>query len=233
MSRLQVVREGAFRRDEPLKAALAAVAAASFVDEAGRLGWTFDRCDTLYLLRDVRDGVLGFFLVAWETLAVEGRDVPALYTGLCAVRPDQKNAATFVRLLKCCLLDAQQWERRHREKLTVWGTTATPSSFFAVRKAFANAQPRPDGTYSEESARLARAIRHRLGVSPNAGAHPFVFPRLADGVRYTEQERRRIRASCKAKGFFLFDQLGVDEARGDRLLFVAEVPAVLWRPLDR
>ena len=232
MSRLQVVRDGAFQRDEGLKAALAAVAAPSFIDEVGRLERTFDRCDTLYLLRDGHGEVLCFFLVAWEALDVEGRDVPTLYTGLCAARPGQKNTGSVVKLLNYCMFEAQQWEQRHREKLTIWGTTATPSVFFAARKIFANMQPSADVTYSEESAQLARAIGRRLGTSSPPGSHPFVFPRLAAGVRYSEEERRRIAAVCKAKQFFLFDQLGVDETRGDRLLFIAEVPAVLWRPVD-
>jgi len=233
MSRLEVVRDGAFRRDHGLKAALAAVVATSFIDEVGRLERTFDRCDTLYLLRDGRGEVLCFFLVAWENLPVEGRDVPTLDTGLTAARPGQKNTGTFVKLLNYCIFEAQQWEQRHRQKLTIWGTTATPSVFFVVRKVLANMQPSADGTFSEEAARFARAIGRRLGVSLPAGAHPFVFPRLAAGVRYSEEERRRIAAVCRAKQFFLFDQLGVNEARGDRLLFSAEVPAVLWRPVNR
>jgi hypothetical protein len=233
MSRLQVVHDGAFRRDEGLKAVIAAVVAPSFIDDVRRLEREFDRCDTLYLLRDQRGDVSCLFLVAWETLEVDGRVVPALYTGLSAARPDQKGTGRVVRLYDHCVSEARQWEQCHGAKLVVWGTTATPSVLSAARRVFANAQPSDDGTYSEGSARVARAVARRLGVALPAGAHPFVLPRLATGVRYTAEERRRIDAVCRAKRFSLFDRLGVEEARGDRLLFVAEVPAMPWRPLGR
>ena len=51
MCRLQVVRDGAFRRDRGLREAIRAVVAASFVFEPARLDEEFDRCDTLYLMR--------------------------------------------------------------------------------------------------------------------------------------------------------------------------------------
>jgi hypothetical protein len=137
-----------------------------------------------------------------------------------------------MKLLNHCVAEAQLWERRHREKLTVWGTTATPIVLAAVRKLFADTQPLDDGTFSDESARVARAVGRRLGRDPIAGSHPFVFRELAAGVHHSEQERRRIAAVREAKRFTLLDRLGVDEARGDRLLFVARIPTALWRRVD-
>jgi len=43
---------GAFRGVGALKAAITAVVAPSFIDDVDRLEREFDRCDTLYLLRD-------------------------------------------------------------------------------------------------------------------------------------------------------------------------------------
>jgi hypothetical protein len=196
------------------------------------LEWVLDRCDTLYLSLDARREMTCFVLVAWETLFVDGQHRPALYMGLCAARQAQKGTGSFVKLVNYCMFEAQHREQRSGTKLVIWGMTATPSILLAARKVFANVQPADDGTYTEESGRVALAVRRRLGAS-DAGAHPFVFPRLAAGVRYSEQERQRVAAVCRAKQFVLFDRLGIDEARGDRLLFVAEVPAVLWRPVDR
>jgi hypothetical protein len=232
MSRFQVIRDGAFRRDEGLKRAVAAIAASSFIDQVSRLEREFRRCDTLYLLRDDLGNVSCFFMVAWEMLDIEGRDVPTLYTGLLAARPDQKSTGKAMKLLNHCVAEAQQWERGHREKLTVWGMTATPVVMAAVRKLFANTQPLDDGSYSDESARVARAVGRRLGVDHPLGLHPFVFPGLAAGVRYSDEERRRIALVGGAKSFTLFDRLGVDEARGDRLLFIAQIPTMLWRRDD-
>jgi hypothetical protein len=228
---IHVIRAGAFRRDAELLAAVADIAAASFHDQAGRLESVLARCDTLYLARDERGEVMCFFLVAWESLSIDGVDVPALYGGLCAARPSQKGMGTAVKLFNCCMADAQRWERRRGERLVVWGLTATPSVLLPIRKVFANVQPAGDASYSDRAGRVALAVRPRLGVPPQSGAPPFALPGVAAGVRYTERERRRVEAVCRAKRFSLFDRLGIDEARGDRLLFVAEVPDTLWRPV--
>ena len=66
-------------------------------------------------------------------------------------------------------------------------------------------------------------------AEPPDGAHPFVLPGFAAGVRYTDSEARRIAAARAAKGFSMYEELRIREAAGDRLLFVADVPDVLWR----
>ena len=224
MSQFQVVRDGAFRHDQELRAAITAIAAASFIDDVNRLDREIDRCDTLYLLRDEGGDVLCFLMVAWETLDIDGRQEPALYTGLTAARPDQKSTGSAMKLYLFFVSDAQRWEDLHRRKLIVWGTMASPIVFFAARRLFANTQPSVDGSYTEEAGDVARAIRRRLGVGLCPGANPFVFPRLAGGVRFLEEERRRIARVCEAMQFFLFDRLGIDEAEGNRLLYIAEIP---------
>ena len=151
MSQFQVVRDGAFRHDQELKAAITAIAAASFIDDVDRLDREIDRCDTLYLLRDEGGDVLCFLMVAWETLDIDGRQEPALYTGLTAARPDQKSTGNAMKLYLFFVSDAQRWEDLHRRKLIVWGTMASPIVFFAARRLFANTQPSVDGSYTEEA----------------------------------------------------------------------------------
>jgi hypothetical protein len=131
-----------------------------------------------------------------------------------------------MRLYRHVVSEAQEWERLHHQRLIVWGTTATPIAFFIARKVFANLQPSVDGTYSDESAQVARAVRRRLGVGQVPSSHPFVFPRLVAGARFTEEERLRVAEVSRAKRFSLFDRLGIVEAEGDRMLFVAEIPAL-------
>src|SRR5262249_8442175 len=58
MSRLHALRNGAFRRDERLKASIADIVAASFDDDVGRLEFEFEGRDTLYFLQDERGEVL-------------------------------------------------------------------------------------------------------------------------------------------------------------------------------
>jgi hypothetical protein len=62
MSRLHVLRNGAFRRDERLKASIANIVAASFDDVVGRLSFEFERRDTIYFLEDKRGEVLSVCL---------------------------------------------------------------------------------------------------------------------------------------------------------------------------
>ena len=107
---------------------------------------------------------------------------------------------------------------------------AAPIAYRIAQKVFAGLQPAFDGTYCDDSEQVARAIHRKLGIAQLAGTHPFVFPRLVAGVRFTEAERRRLAGVCRAKSFSLFDRLGIEEARGDRMLFVATVPATSSRP---
>ena len=225
MSRLQVIRDGAFRRDAGLKAAIATIVATWFVDDVGQLEKEFERRDTLYFLQGEHGEVLRFFLVSWESLEINGRQVPALNAGLTAARPDQKGMGGPLRLYRHVVSEAQEWEQLHHQRLIVWGMTATPVVLFIARKVFANLQPSVDGMYSAESGQVARAVRRRVGASEISGSHPFVFRGLVAGVRYRAEERRRVAAVCRTTEFTWFDQLRIDEAVGDRLLFVADIPA--------
>jgi hypothetical protein len=227
-----VIRGGAFRDDERLRSEVAAIAADSFTDTVSRLEREFQHCDTLYLFRDGSGQITCFFMVAWENLDVDGASRSALYTGLSATRPDLKGKGRIIQLYNYCAYEAQQWEVRHGQRLTMWGMTATPSVYLAARRLFADTQPTDDGRYSDESGRVALAVRRRLGF-PDDGAHPFVIQGIAAGVHYTEDEQRRIAQVSRAKRFTLFHRLGVDETRGDRLLFVGRIPDVLWRPIER
>ncbi len=224
MSRLHVFRDGTFRRDARLKAAIAEIVAASFVDEASRLEREFERRDTLYVLADERGEVLSFFMVSWDTLEIDGQQVPTLNVGLTAARHDQKGNGKSNWLYRHVVAEAQRRERQLGRKMIVWGTLASPVAFLIARKIFANLQPSLDGTYAENPGQVARAVRRKLGIPQADGKHPFVFPRLIAGVRFTESERFRLEAVCRVRDFTLFERLGIDETQGDRLLFVAEVP---------
>ena len=225
MRRLDALRDGIFRDDARLKASIAEVAAASFVDNIGLLERDFERRDCLYLLRDERGEVMSFFMVTWGTLEIEGRQLPTLNAGLTAARPDQKGKGTSIKLYRRAVLEAQEREHVQQCKLIVWGTLASPIVYRLAGKVFANLQPSLDGTYSDDAAQVARAVRRKLGIAHTNGSHPFAFPGLVAGVCFTEAERRRIGNVCRAKSFTLFEQLGIDEVRGDRLLFVAAVPS--------
>ena len=225
MSRLHVLRDGAFRRDERLKASIADIVAASF-DRRRRPAGDRVRAPRYPLLPPGRarrsvvllHGLVGHPRDRWTAGAHPERRPdcrqarPEGYRQVhqalspCGVRGPGAGAAPAAEA--DCLGDIGVAHRLpHRPE--------------GVRRL----QPSLDGTYSDDSEQVARAVRRKLGVAQTAGAHPFVFPRLVAGVRFTEAERRRLADVCRAKSFSLFDRLGIDEAQGDRLLFVAAVPA--------
>ena len=129
----------------------------------------FERRDTLYLLRDERGEVLSFFMVSWDTLEIDGRQVPTLNAGLTAARPDQKGTGKSIRLYRHVVSEAQERERLQRRKLIVWGTLASPIAYRIAGKVFADWQPALDGTYSDDSEQVARAVRRKLGIAERPG----------------------------------------------------------------
>jgi hypothetical protein len=227
-SRIGVMRGDAFRGNPAVRSEIAAIVAPSYIEGDSRLDSEIDHCDTLYVSRDERGELISFFMTALGSLDVGGRIVPALYTGLCATRQDRKNCGRIVKLINYCMYESQEWQRQERRKLAIWGTTASPSVYLIIQSVFANVRPRLDGGYCPDSAEIARGVQRRFGRDLAADSHPFVLPRFATGVRYTDLERTRIAAVCRSKRFSLYTDLGIEEARGDRLLFVAEVPEVLW-----
>ena len=81
-------------------------------------------------------------------------------------------------------------------------------------------EPGLDGTYSTSSIRYADALRSRLGALNNSDDHPFVLKGIAQRTRYSDYEKSSITQFCLSKKFNLFDTLGIDESRGDRLLMI-------------
>ncbi|MBN9518159.1 ester cyclase [bacterium] len=223
-----VIRDGAFRADPALLAEIATVAADSFLDTTDRLTRELDRCDTLYLLRGPTGELDCFFLVAHHHLDVGGHQIPALYLGLSAARPEVKGTGLAVRLYDRCAVDARGWERAHGARLVAWAMTVTPGVYRAACRVFAGVQPDLDGEYTPALRRRQPAQCGRGSDSGRrgGGGHPFVLPGVA-GVRYTDGERRRTPARPERAA--LFGRLGVEETRGDRLLLVAQVPDAGWR----
>lgn len=224
MFQVEVLRDGSFRSDAGLRRQIHEIASGSFVNDPARLDGEIDRLGTLYLSRDERGDVLGFFLVSYETLEVDGRDATALDLGVCAPRPDVKGTGKVVRLIQRCVRDARRWEEANGRRLIVWATTMNPFVYLCARKLFADTQPYPDGKFTAEKQRIAQAVARRLGADLPAEAHPFILPRQAPFIRLADDERLRIAAACARRPISLLDRFGVDEARGDRLLIVMDIP---------
>jgi hypothetical protein len=219
------ITQGAFRKDHPLLSALFHLVRPSYEDPTALLDREVAHCDTLYLARDEAGRLLSFFMVAWETLPLDDRPVPAVYLGLSATSEETKNSGIVYRLYRKFCVDAAAREGETGRRLLLWGTTATPSAFLAVHFLFADVEPRGDGTYSEPGKTTAGQLRRHLkALDPAEGYHPFLLRRVAGNTRYSAREVERIRGVCRKKGFSLFRQMNLDERNGDRVLFLGRTP---------
>jgi hypothetical protein len=208
-----------------LTAQLAAIISESYIDPLAILIPELKKCTDIYLYKDDAGQVLSFFMIARHELTTVEASVPAVYLGLSATNPQTKNSAIIRDLYRAFVRDAQGWERSSGQPLTLWYTTATPSACLAAYAIFAEAEPRQDGSFTDRRLAAVSAIRKALGLEGRPGEHPFVLPSLFGDVRYSETECARIAAICEKRQFSLLRDLGVDETRGDRLLYVCSVPS--------
>lgn len=224
------IRDGAFREDENLRQAILQLVQPSYENPTAVLAREFEHCDTIYLAKDDEDNLVAFFMVAWETLMVKGEALPTVYLGWTGASEGARAAGVvwqgfYEQLYGSFMSDALDWEKKTGRRLLFWGTTATPSGYFALQRGFVELEPRIDGTYSGEGAEIALHLQRRMGIVNHASeSHPFVLHGVAKDTRYSAKEAERIELICQKKGFALFKKLGVEERNGDRLLFICRLP---------
>lgn len=186
----------------------------------GNAGWpAFEsellRCDVLYLARDA-EGPRAFLFVARVRLPVGPERREARYLGLSGALDEQSGGA----VLEQFAADARDEEQRRGRRLLLFTTAGTP---FAVRTAhdfWADVQPARDASFRADVLPLADAARAWLGATGGAQC-PFALPRLAGcGADW----RRMVDEGHGTTGEY-FRQLGVEQARGERLLLLCSVPA--------
>jgi hypothetical protein len=233
--RIEVLDCHEFRHDAVLRALMIELAAPSYEDPVALLSRDLQRCDTLYLASDVKGDLVAFFMVAHEMLALNNQQrIPTIYLGLSATRQDTKNTGRIMALYGRCMLDAMNWQQEVGQDILLWATTATPTIYLAARTLCQDVNPRLDGTYSAESAQIAQALRRAFGYDlPHMDIHPFVLKGVAHRTRYSATEVARNTKIMIRKGFSLFEDLGIDEAQGDRLLFTLRLPREVPPALSR
>ncbi len=225
MPDLMTIPAESFRTDAALLRELHELATPSYEDPSALLARDAAHCDKLYLARDADGKLTCFFFAGWETVAVPAQEeLPALYLGFSAARQDVKAGGHAGLLYHRCITAAYEWEREQRRKLILWGTTATPTVYRYVHAFLAEVEPRLDGSYSPSGAEFAQALRRKLAPQSGASAHPFVLKNVAHATRYARAEVERLDRITQTTAFSLFHELGVDEANGDRLLFLARTP---------
>jgi hypothetical protein len=210
-----------------MERALVDVLGESYLAPETVLARGLERADVAYLALDARATPAAFFLVGQRGAPVRtaAGATPTIYLGLSAARSEARGTGRAGRLFERFIDDARAAHRGASPVL--WATTATPAGFALIHRLFDAAEPREDGTHTEEGASVARQLAGALGRAD--GGHPFVLRNFAS-TRYAPAERERIARLARTKGFSLLDRLGIDEARGDRLLLLCRVPASPRRP---
>lgn len=225
MLKVETIEGDQLRADACLCASIHQLSSPSYVDPTAILQREITECTKAFLARDAQDELVCFYLTAWHSLSVQGQDVSAVHLGLSATRQDTKHSGYIGALYSRCIQDVLRLQRASGVRRILWSTTASPTVYLAVIHFLADAEPRRDGSFSNFGDRVARSLRLRLGaMAPDAGEHPFVVKGIAAGTQYSPQERQRIDRVRRLKRFTLFDQLGVDETRQDRLIFIARAP---------
>lgn len=216
------VHNTSFRTDARLLAEMREVIAPSYDAEPAMFAHDISCCNRAYVLRDNSD-LVAFFLTSF----VEGDDPrcqrACIYLGLSATRQSHKNTGIVRSLFERFTDDARAFEIQVESAIPMFGTLATPSSYYSVNMIWANAEPLMDGSYSEKGREHARIALKWLNAEASDD-HPFVLHAYAVGTRYSKLERERIARLIAKTQFSLLERLGVVEARGDRLLVVCEVP---------
>lgn len=234
---IEVISGDELRRNAWLRTELALLAAPSYDDASAILAREVAACSHLYIGRDGQGQLAGFFMTSREDLsAVHGLplDLALVHVGWSACRNDLKNSGATMALFERCIVDTQVWEHKLGRSALLWSTTASPTIYLGVSRYLANVEPRCDGSYSSDGARLAHWLRERLGAPAAAeGEHPFALRGIATSTRYSCAERERIARIVERKQFGLFAQLDIDEAREDRLIFIARTPAQIGTALSR
>ncbi len=234
---IELITGDELRRNTWLRTELALLAAPSYDDATAILAREVANCTHLYIGRDQLGQLAGFFMTGREDLSA-GPGLPLglalVHVGWSACRADLKNSGATMALFERCIVDTQLWERALGRRALLWSTTASPTIYLGVSRYLANVEPRCDGSYSCDGARYAHWLRERLGVPVAAeGEHPFALRGIAKATRYSAVECQRIARVVERKQFALFAQLGIDEAREDRLIFIARTPASIGTALSR
>lgn len=190
--------------------------------------------------------LVAFFIVVWHALptvpAIHGSvsqqpaHIMAVYMGLSATHSRFANTGVVLSLYASLAEDVLEWEARHRRRVIIWCTSATPSVFHALKLVTKDANPKHDGSYNEAEVPYALAVQQYLHYTRklmdaptfvsndhHSSNHPF---RLAGAglAEYSAAERRRIIKLKQKHPMILFDKLDVDESRRDRVLFLCRSP---------
>jgi hypothetical protein len=224
MYRVSKLSDGQHRADARLLREMQSIIAPSYADSRDLLAKELQFCDTCFLTYD-DDALVGFFLTRHYVIQRFGQTFSTVYLGLSAIAQHLKGTVAVRMLYGACLADLSQADTSSFDGSFLWGTTANPTVFVAASRYLNEIQPNMDGTFTEASLGTLELLKEEFSEwgwkTKSSQEHPFVLHGVAS-ARYSSDERERM--SRFSRRFTLFDELGIDESHGDRLIFVAQYP---------
>jgi len=224
MYRVVKLTNGQHRSDERLLKEMQNLVTPSYADSCDPLAKEVQFCDTCFLAYD--DAVLvGFFMTRHYAIQRAGQTFLTVYLGLSAIAQHLKGTVAVRLLYGACLTDLAQVDTSSFDGSFLWGTTANPTVFVAASRYLNGIQPNSDGTFGESNLYALELLKEEFAgwgwQTKSSPQHPYVLCGVAT-ARYSFERRQRM--SKFTRRFTLFDDLGIDESNGDRLIFVAQFP---------
>lgn len=208
-----------FKHDSALHDIILKIIKTSYENPIQLLKRAYQNNNIIYIAKQCGD-IVGFYMTG-ETLCDNGQKF--IYIGLSGVKESAKNAGIGKKLYINHMEELSIRQHKEGKDIFCWATTASPSVLLAMTKIFEGVSPNQNGEYSQEARKNLITISKAKGITLNS-SFPFLIKELASETRYSIEEKYRISKYAKKRGFTLFDKIGLDESKGDRLIFIAKVP---------
>ena len=222
--KITVVSDDEFRSNNDLHEEILRLASPTYMDPAAVLMPAIIQFDTAYLARDDDGRLLSFFMHGYDEIILADDVLPAIHLGWTCATEETKGSHLVRALYEQFLIDARAVQQEKGIEFTLWGTTATPVGFHLYHKYFADVVPDVQGQYSPGALEIANALRTRLTGNEATTSRPFLLSGVSK-ARFSQEELDRIALITRNKNFSLFEQLGIDERNGDRLLVICHLPS--------
>lgn len=207
---IEITSVGSLREDD--KQQIEMLLASTFDDPKEALRYGFIRNDNAIVERT--DEISGFLLFNEEQIEVEESTLAIAYFGMIASCRNT-GIRSSLRLIKA----ATDYLSEQGVRIG-WGRTSNPLLLPLVSHCFSTVAPSAVGGYTDREEQIFLAIAKQLGQLPRKHA-PYFLPSAAKH-NYRLAELRRFQRHLKSKPYLqLFDKLGFDFSRGDRIAFVS------------
>jgi len=193
---------------------MTAVAAPSYNGTRSLLEREFAHNHFVYFIRNKGQELVAFFLTNFDEIDNE----LICYMGLLAVDTRYKNSFLSAPLVFHHIRRLKEKEFLLGRSIQTWATTAS-RTILKLFSSFCHYEPAPDGSFTEEGKAIARKIGHYYNLTSDR-QNPFVVRKLAYETQYSKEENLRMEHVARPKSVNVFEQFGIDEKLGDRLIVV-------------